>query len=402
MNTTSTMGSILRPTAIAGLALVLCAPTPTASAGPSPVASTRVGVAAAVLGDVTATGMSEIVDVSRTGRYALGMRNGRYVVRDLVRERTVRKLPSSSRYSYEGISDTGRYVLYTRTRAGAPTQCDTPWVRDRRTNIARNAATTKKGRPLRAKWAPTATECPDEPSWRTQITFSEPALSGNGRYVAFCVNLKVANRLDLYVKDMRTKRIRTWPGACSQAIDAYERPQPPQISETGRVVLLPGFHATGDEAGNQAWEPASLLKKRSSFVGRVGGAWPVLTDDGRAVYSIGPVDCHSGPTLCPGGPMRHDVASGTSVTLPIWDPGPGPMSRRGRYVLVIDSPDGVVNSLHVLDRTLWMHTDLTDQFAAAGLSVPGRSSSTLLSGNGRLVFLVPEGSDTQWYRMPWM
>lgn len=91
--------------------------------------------------------------------------------------------------------------------------------------------------------------------WRSQITFSEPALSGKGRFVAFCINLKVADRLDLYVKNMRIKKVRSWPGACAEATDANGRPvgpQPPQISETGRVILLPGFHSTGEAVAYSA------------------------------------------------------------------------------------------------------------------------------------------------------
>jgi hypothetical protein len=319
----------------------------------------------------------------------------------VVKGRTVRRLPSSGKYAYHGLSDNGRYVVYTYTRPGT-TSCFTPWVRDRKTNKARPAATSVKGKPLAAGWTPASTECPDEPSWRTMITYSDPAISGNGRYVAFCVNLRVADQLDLYVKDMRTKRIRTFPGACSQATDAFERPQPPQISETGRVVLMPGFHATGDEAGYNVWDPASILLNRSTVVTDVGGAWPVLTGDGSAVFSMGPTTCAGGWTSCPGGPVRYDVASATTAALPAGDPGPGPMSRRGRYVLVISGTPGA-SMLSVLDRATGAATDLTPAFAAAGSAIPSSLARTRLSGDAKVVLIASDGpSGSAWYRLRWM
>ncbi len=381
--------------AVAAVAAV-AAPSPAASAAPAgPLMAT------AAIGVAEPLGMTDVVDLSKDGRYVLGRFNGRYVVRDVVKGRTVRRLPSSSSYAYYGLSDSGRYVVYTYTRPGT-TSCYAPWVRDRTTNKARPAATTVKGRPLAAGWTPTSTECPDEPSWRTMITYSEPALSGNGRFVAFCVNLTVADRLDLYVKDMRTKRIRTFPGACSEATDAFERPQPPQISETGRIVLMPGFHATGDEAGYNVWRPASVLLNRSTVIAGVGGASPVLTGDGGAVFSIGPTTCDGGWTACPGGPIRYDVASATMAALPAGDPGPAPMSRRGRYVLVIGGTPGA-HLLRVLDRATGDSTDLTAAFAAAGAAIPSSATRTRMSGDAKVVLIAPDAAPgSTWYRLRWM
>lgn len=372
--------------------------------GPDPASPAAAGPRAllpAAVGVVEPTAMSSVVDVSKNGRFVLGVLGGRYVVRDVVRGRTVRKLPSSSAYAYYGLSDTGRYVVYTRTRGGAPTSCYTPWVRDRITNRARSAATRPNGRPLAAGWVPGGSGCPDEPSWRTQITYSDPAISGNGRYVAFCVNLTVADRLDLYVKDLRTRKVRTFEGVCSEATDAFERPQPPQISRTGRVLLLPGLHATGDEAGYNVWRPASIVLNRTTLVPNVGGAWPVLTSDGSAVLSISPNDCGGGFTSCPGGPQRYDVASATMSTLAAGDPGPGPMSRRGRYVLAISGTPGAYR-LAVIDRAVGASTDLTPRFAAVGLAIPSSISRTRLSGDGRVVFLSPDTPPATWYRLRWM
>jgi hypothetical protein len=365
-------------------------------------------VAADGVGVVQPVGMTDVVDMSKDGRYVLGRLGGRYVVRDVVRGRTVRRLPSGDEYAYHGLSDSGRYVVYTRTRPGSPTTCGTPYVRDRVTNRVRNAATTASGARLPAGWTPTGTECPDEPSWRTQITFSAPAISGNGRYVAFCVNLAVPDRLDLYVKDLRTRRIRTFEGVCSEITDAFERPAAPQVSETARVILLPGRDATGDEAGYHSWWPASLLLNRSTLVAGVGGAGPVLTADGSAVYSVGPLTCLGGEVPCPGGPIRYDVSSATTAALPAGDPGPGPTTRRGRYV-VVTTNDPVGNRLAVLDRATGTSTDLTPAFVGAGVAIPtwffpprpDVPPRTLVSGDGRIVMVSPDGS-ADWYRLRWM
>jgi hypothetical protein len=396
--------------------------------------------------------MSEVVDVSRSGRYVLGVLDGRHIIRDVVRDRTVRTLPSSSRYTYYGLSDSGRYVVYTRTGSGNPTMCNEPWVRNIRTNKARRADTSKSGKVLKARWSPTTTGCHDGADWRSQITFSEPAISGNGRYVAFCANLKTPDRLDLYVKNMRTKKVRTWPGACAEATDvngATVGPQPPQISETGRVVLLPGYHSTGEAVPNSAaagyhiWRPARLLINRSELRTDVGGAWPMLTSDGSGVYSIGPTTCDGGWSRCPGGPIRYDVATASIEVLPPGDPGPGPMSRRGRYVLVITGvpgmgePPGVPAScdwvwgrsdvvtgfaacwspfgLYILDRTTGVRTDLQPLLGRdvseigfmpvpgtpgpyGSYRVPGRPDHTRLSGNGKVVLVQPRGPDWVWLR----
>lgn len=438
--------------AVAGAALAVAVPS---GAAPADRADP---ISAAAAGVTTPLYMSEVIDTSKSGRYVLGLRDGRYVVRDVSKDKTVRTLPSSSRYTYYGLSDSGRYVVYTRTKAANPIRCDEPWVRDRKTNKARRAATSNHGKALKAGWTPTTTGCPDGADWRSQITFSEPALSGNGRYVAFCVNLKVADRLDLYVKNMRTKRVQTWPGACSEATDANGRPvgpQPPQISETGRVVLLPGFHSTGEAVAYSAaaryhvWRPASILINREVIRNDVGGAWPVLTADGSSVYSIGPTTCEGAWTRCPGGPIRYDVASGATEALPAGDPGPGPMSRRGRYVLVITGvpgigdPPGVPTScdwvwgqpvatsfaacwspfaLSVLDRVTGVRTDL-QQLLGVDVSeigfmptpggvgpygsyrVPGRPDHTRLSGSGKVVLVQPRGSESRvadWVWLRWM
>lgn len=415
--------------ALAGVA-ALIAPGPSASGSPAEASG-----AVATIGVAEPLGMTDVVDVSKTGRYVLGMVDGRYVVRDVDKGRTVRKLPSTANYAYYGLSDSGRYVVYVRTKPGSPTSCYTPWVRDRITNRARNAATTAKGKPLAAGWVPTATACgnrytPDseEPSWRTQITYSVPTLSGNGRYVAFCVNLTVPDRLDLYVKDMRKNKVRMWAGACSEVTDpivegrysghSAPRPQAPQISETGRVVLLPGSLATGAGFDFEAWRPASILVNRSAIVGNVGGDRPVLAEDGSAVYSVGPTECARrgtpGEALCPWAPFRYDVAMGTASALPAGDPGPFPMSRRGRYVLSVGAGAGGP-VLQVLDRATGVSADLTSSFLAAGVSIPVWSpwisgkQEILISEDGKVIFVSPSGwsvlgiaDNDAWFRVKWM
>ena len=218
--------------------------------------------------------------------------------------------------------------------------------------------------------------------------------------MAFCVNLTQPERLDLYVKDRRTGRLRTWPGVCSEITSDFEWPTPPQLSENGKVVLLPGLHASGEESDYFKWDPASMLVSFAALRSGVGGRWPRVTDDGSAVYSVSPNSCDTTDTPCPGGPIRYDTATGTISALPATDPGPGPMSRRGRYAVSITGPTAG-KSLGIYDRTTGVTTDLTPMFTAVGVTIPEGSALTRLSGDGRVVFVI-SNAGTSWHALTWM
>ena len=99
-----------------------------------------------------ATGMHMILDVSKNGRIVLGRltETGPFVIRDLVRNKTLRTLKSGPAYSYKSISSTGRYVHFTRTYTRAGCTYARPWVYDRVTNKSRLAAATRAGKALEA------------------------------------------------------------------------------------------------------------------------------------------------------------------------------------------------------------------------------------------------------------
>ena len=101
-----------------------------------------------------ATGMHTILDVSKNGRIVLGKltETGPFVIRDLVRNKTLRTLKSGPAYSYKSISSTGRYVHFTKDVHASGCTYARPWVYDRVTNKSRLAAATRAGKALRPTW----------------------------------------------------------------------------------------------------------------------------------------------------------------------------------------------------------------------------------------------------------
>ena len=167
-----------------------------------------------------ATGMHMILDVSKNGRIVLGRltETGPFVIRDLVRNKTLRTLKSGPAYSYKSISSTGRYVHFTRTYTRAGCTYARPWVYDRVTNKSRLAAATRAGKALQATWSKPG-QCPyisyTESAFEMHAVGGPGQMSPDGRYVAFCANLTDPDRGDLYIKDMRTRKLTIRQGPVS-------------------------------------------------------------------------------------------------------------------------------------------------------------------------------------------
>jgi hypothetical protein len=332
------------------------------------------------IAQVRPVGMSEVVDVSKNGRLVLGKYGNKYVVRDVVAGKTLRTLPTSSSYRYVSLSSDGRYVLYLKTvspRYG----CSQPWVRDRVTNQTRLAAADSRGRAIQASFK--TQDCED-----VGRASMKAAMSANGRYVAFCANLQRPTTTDLYLKDMRTRKLTTVRGACLQDQE-YDTVLPLQVSEDGRVILLPGKH---DDFGG--WQPATLWVRGAMRAG-VGGEHPFLTDDGSAVYSQGPLTFAGNVEHPLANPLRYDIATRTLTSLPAGDPVSPEMSRRGRYVLELTDPWGTQPpALGVLDRTTQQVVDLTSELEAAGVRPPNGYEGTRLSSDGKVLFVGPSYGQT--------
>jgi hypothetical protein len=365
-------------------------------------------------------GLGQVVDVSKNGRIVLGVDvSGRWVVRDVVSGKMLRKLKYSSQNP--GLSDDGRYVAYYRPGGKKCATFAQPWVLDRKTGKSRLAAATKSGKPLTASWF--VNTCGWE-EWaqvdRPTVTTGTSQMSGNGRYVAFCANLRLSTRGDLYIKDLKRKSLAVKKGLCG-ALDRDRSMPAPIVSEDGQAILVRSYNA----------EPATLVLRRSEVrVLPAGATGHALAPDGSAVFYRTSVGADG---VVPG--FRYDVATGSVIPTSLGDPitgyaGPTSaydyrgwesgqnMTRRGRYVAYSGSvlPAGVppagtpwsfASQIGVFDRQTATTTDLTPVLTQLGLPRqwgPTADGSTQaydypvrISGDGKYFFFG--ASATKWYRL---
>jgi len=356
-------------------------------------------------------GVSNVQLVSKSGRYVVA--DGR--LRDLRTSRILRNLPGTP----VSISDDGRYVTYAVPKKTATSVRGTPthrWdhlqvsikVYDRRTRKTRTATTARSGKAVKPAWRTPCVVGEDtceeglKLEWAPQLAGGQ--ISGNGRWVAYCANYQTPDRADLYIKDMRTKRLAVRTGVCSP-LDDYmnDRLQAPSISENGATVLLPGLRTTGEE-GPGHWAPSKVLLNRSRVV-EVGGYSPTMTHDGKTisikgafasydsdayVYDEGPV------TWVHLGTGTATLASPTHLQLTMQN-----ASRRGRYVAELDSPTYPDFRLTVRDRALGTVTDLTPAVNAAGYALRDSTyPAPILTGDGKTVFVQTQQGP--WVAVRWM
>ncbi len=396
--------------AVAAAALMTTAPGP-AIGSPGPLADAPPAVAST---GVTPAGMHTILDVSKDGRIALGRMTepGPVIIRDIVRNKTLRTLKSGPAYAYKTISSTGRYVHFTKAYTRNGCTYARPWVYDRVTKKSRLAAATRSGKPLVATWTQ-ANRCPDISS--TESAFEMHSVGGpgqmspDGRYVAFCANLTDPARGDLYIKDMRTRKLTIQAGLCHLTAEANEF-YPVHVSESARTVMV--LH--NDEGSTASYRADVVLMRRTvrnvALPGNAGARELWLTDDGRSIfYGVG-----SSPDA-----GRYDTASGATTALNPGDPlrnealQPGEenrdsvaMTRRGRFVSYhgsrLDPSLGLIGLVGVFDRETGQAVDLT---AATGvplqLGTPPMPNSLVpiqISGDGRVVFVDWGG----WATLHWM
>jgi hypothetical protein len=365
------------------------------------------------------TGIHTLIDVSKDGRIALGRltESGPVVIRDLVRNKTLRTLKSSGKYTYKALSSNGRYVSFNKSYTKGACTYSRPWVLDRATGKSRLAATTRSGKQLRPRWSQ-ATQCAQistaEPTFGTYF-HSGPRgpgqMSPDGRYVAFCANLVDPARGDLYIKDMRTRKLTVRPGICHWTTEEPEL-YAPHVSEGARTIMLP-FNPVGSTLSHRV----DVLLNRSALraVAIPDSERIMLTDDGSAIYY------QVGGTNDAG---RYDTATATVSPLLVGDPmrrdeiqpgqeyrEPQAMTRRGRFVTYhgsrVTDPLGRVGLIGVLDRDTGVAVDLTPALTAAGVPlqiaggvvVPNSLIPAEISGDGRVI-LFPAA--TGWMSVRWM
>lgn len=344
--------------------------------------------------DVSTTTLASVEDLSFTGRYVVASGpKARLLLRDLRKGRRLVRLPKGA--TAASLSQDGRYLAYSMPVG--------PWARrkilvyDRKRERTTNVTRRSNGKPLVPSWRGTCT--PQRCEEGQQLT-DEPQLrggqiSGNGRFVVFSANFREPAVIDLYVKNLKTGKLRIFKavGQMFNSEGDVEYVQAPSISQDGSVILIPG--RLDSYESQSTWGPGQALFSRSRLV-QIGGAGNVMTRDGRIIsISGGPTGSGYGT---PDDVVWFDVATGTSVPA---DPASMRMSRvnasaDGRYVFWRRSPS---DPLMLRDRTLGVSYNLGQALADAGY-VPDQyvghqrgylwgvlSSDAGISGDGRTIFL---------------
>lgn len=377
-----------------------------AGGGPALAETTPQPVSSAVVTPLSV----DVQSASKTDRYVTTAT----ALYDTQARKVVKRFPS--RASIVSLSDDGRYVTYTlpgasgrEVRGKLTSQWDykqnTVKVFDRKTRKTRTATTTQSGKALRPAWrspclaGSSACEEGFDIAWAPGLVGGQ--ISGNGRYVVFCANYATPQRVDLYIKDLRTKRLAVRKGACAYEDDYMEdRLRAPSISEDGGTILLPGSGSSGEE-GIGRWGPSRALINRARLI-EVGGYAPTITHDGKTISVKGAFQSDS---------YTYDDQPVTWLDLPTGTRTPADptdlqltmqnASRHGRYVVIHtrDTSDPWGARLIVKDRTLGVDHDLTPALAAAGYTLPDWSRP-ILTGDGRTVFVQTQQGP--WVTIRWL
>jgi hypothetical protein len=390
----------------AALGLVLGSMAPGVALQPPGGAAAGAGTAVvAVAVTPTPTGMHTIVDVSKDGRIALGRmtETGPYVLRNLASNTTLRTLKSGPQYVYKSLSSTGRYVAYDRLLVKSGCTYSRPYVLDRVSGKSRLAATTRSGKALMPTW-PQGSACAQFATAEARFgAYFHSGVSGpgqmspDGRWVAFCANLTDPERGDLYIKDLKTRKLTVRTGECHMASEVQEM-YAPHISEAGRTVLLP-FTINDSTQGHAV--DVLLMRKTLRPAALPGGSLRIqMADDGRTVFF------RSGTSTDAG---RYDVGSAAITPLLVGDPmrpdelAPGQeyrepqgITRRGRYASyhgsrVDPTTSARLGLIGVFDRDTGQSVDLMPALAAAGVPLqvgayPNSTVAAEISGDGKVLF----------------
>lgn len=298
-------------------------------------------------------------------------------------------------------------------------------VYDRITKRTRTATTTTSGREIKPSWRTPCTRdnglCDEGPSISRAPQLEGGAISGNGHYVVFCANYAKPDRVDLYIKNWRSKKLTRVNGACSYWDywdDGRDHIYAPMISEDGNTILLPG-RLTDSWAGS-GYSPSRMLVNRSRLV-EIGGRTPTMTHDGRTISLMGELR-PTQPVEEPFPVAWYDRVTGSTAPS---DPGCTRLSttnasRHGRYFVAYRfGPGGgcerggplTTPTLTITDRSAGVTYDLSSALRANGYELPqaipggqtwpdghAATPQPVLSGDGKVVF-VP--TTRGWVSLTW-
>lgn len=401
------MSGSLRTAGCTVAALGLLATTPAMATDDGP-ARRLAAPAPVTITALQPTGLERIAAVSRTGRYVVGWDGTsplRWQLRDLRTGSRIALLPKKA--ENPSISDNGRYVTYSIPLNDFRRHKVMRY--DRRTDRKRQVTRKSNGRILTPKWEGTCTQasCEEDQKLVDSPQLVGGQISGNGRYTAFCANYLRPARVDLYLKNLRTEKLRRFNGACEIRREEgdTEIVQPPTVSVDARTIVLPGFMDAYE--AYTSWGPGKALIGRN-LLREIGGVGNSMTEDGQTITINGPYSATEEETA-PADVVWYDVATGTRT--PATPPGLRMnlqnSSDDGRYVLWRDSS---TEPVMIRDRILGVDYDVQSPLEAAGYVVSpqvGRNLSWFygftdadsgISGTGRFVFI---GTDSEVIRVRW-
>ncbi len=353
--------------------------------------------ASALTIDPQPTGLADVFGASTTGRYVLGAPlNKRLRLLDLTADSTVVKLPRKA--ADPSVSDNGRLVAYTMPIDDWGQR--RVMVFDRRTGRTREVTRRTSGSLLRPSWRGRCTLalCEEDQKMRYSPQLDGGQISGNGRFVVFAANFAQRNRIDVYVKNLRTGVLQRFTGAGRPLVAEgdTEYIQAPTISADGNTILVPGRLEAYESS--DTWSPGRAIFNRSSVVD-IGGVGNSITRDGRTI-TINGVFAGTIEGI-PSEVQWYDVPTATSVPA-----SPTQLrltltnsSADGRYALW--KPD-LASKLRIRDRTLGLDYDLYGALVAAGFGVtetagaPGGflwgypDRKAVMSGDGQVVFVATD------------
>ena len=344
----------------------------------------------------TPTGLTTVVAVSRTGRYIVGAGADyfRMQLRDLSTGTSVLTLPKQA--ARPSLSDNGRHLSYLMPVG--------EWGRhkvmlfDRRTGTTRNVTRRSNGALLKPSWNGTCTLalCEEDQKLRYEPQLTGGQISGDGRYVVFAANFRKPERIDVYVKNLRTGALQVFKGAGQVwlAEGDTEQLQAPSVSEDATTILVPG-RLESYESGNTWWAGRAIFN-RSELV-EIGGVGNTMTRDGKTITINGAFSGTAEGT--PVGVQWFNVPTRAAVPA---DPAQlrlslGNSSRDGRYAVWKAT---MYDPIEIRDRTLGISYDLQTAMTTAGYAVddlagipysfewgvPEKKSA--MSGDGQVAFVA--------------
>jgi Tol biopolymer transport system component len=232
-------------------------------------------------------------------------------------------------------------------------------------------------------------------------TSAEPAISGNGRYVAFASHASnlvpgdINNRMDVFVRDLATGVTRI-ASLGAGGVQGNFRSTQPAISADGRYVAFTSDATNLVPGDTNGWPDVFVRDTLAGTTTRVSvsttgvqadhdSAAPAISADGRYVAFVsGATTLVPGDTNGTSDVFVHDTVTGTtervSIGAPTFADSPD-LSADGRYVSYVSGTD-----VFVRDRTAGVTTWVSE-------GANGTCTQSTISADGRYVVFVSEATN---------